>query len=82
VQSVAHESMHVAGIRDEAKAECYGMQRLRRAAVPLGLTPAEGSFLARLYWRDWYPRSEGAYRSGECRDGGLLDLRPGSHIWP
>jgi hypothetical protein len=72
----------VAGIRNEAKAECYGIQRTQTAAVWLGLTPGDGGYLARLYWRDWYPRAPMAYRSDECRDGGRLDLHPHSRRWP
>jgi hypothetical protein len=82
LQGVAHESVHVSGIRNESKAECYGMQRMPAAAVRLGLTTAEGRFLARLYWRDWYPRDRGAYHSPECRNGGSLDLHRGSSRWP
>jgi hypothetical protein len=82
VESVAHESVHVSGIHDEAKAECYGMQHVPLAAVYLGLTPKEGRFLARLYWRDWYPRAPLRYRSRECRDGGALDRHPRSSRWP
>jgi hypothetical protein len=82
VETLAHESVHVDGIANEAKAECYGMQRAARAAVWLGLTAEEGRSLARLYWRDWYSRDTALYRSTECRDGGGLDLHRRSHLWP
>ena len=82
VETVSHESVHVAGIANEARAECYGVQRAARAAIWLGLTAEEGRFLARLYWREWYPRDAASYRSTDCRDGGALDLHAGTHRWP
>jgi hypothetical protein len=82
VETLAHESMHVSGIRDEAKAECYGMQRIRVAALGLGRTAHEGRYLATLYWRHWYPWITPSYRSQECRNGGRLDLHPASDVWP
>jgi hypothetical protein len=82
VATLAHESMHVAGIRNEAIAECYGMQRIRAAAVGLGRTAHEGRYLATLFWRHWYPWIPPGYRSRACRNGGRLDLRPRSDLWP
>jgi hypothetical protein len=82
VGALAHESMHVSGIRDEAKAECEGMQTIAKAAVLLGRPPAEGRYLAVLYARHWYPWWPPRYRSPECRDGGRLDLRPAVNVWP
>jgi hypothetical protein len=82
VETLAHESMHVSGIRDEAKAECYGMQRIPIAAAGLGRTADEGRYLATLYWRHWYPWITPSYRSQECRNGGRLDLHPASDVWP
>jgi hypothetical protein len=82
VQSITHESVHVTGMRDEAKAECYGMQHIAFVAPYLGLSPAEGRFLARVYWRDWYPTDKAPYSSRQCRNGGKLDLHPGSERWP
>jgi hypothetical protein len=82
VGSVAHESMHVSGIRDEAKAECEGMQTIAKAAVLLGRPPAEGRYLAVLYSNHWYPWWPSAYRSPECRNGGRLDLHTATNAWP
>jgi len=79
---LAHESMHIRGIGNEATAECYGMQAIPRAAALLGLEEKEGRQLADLYRSGWYPRMDTDYRSKECRDGGELDLRPEDGIWP
>jgi hypothetical protein len=82
VGALAHESMHVSGIRDEAKAECYGMQTIAKAAGLLGLSAAEGRYLAVLYARHWYPWWQRPYRSPDCRDGGRLDLHRATRVWP
>jgi hypothetical protein len=82
VKLLAHESMHVRGVENEATAECYGMQAIPRTASLLGLGGDEGRRLADFYWSGWYPRMDPEYRSEECRDGGELDLRPESGIWP
>jgi hypothetical protein len=82
VGALAHESMHVSGIRDEAKAECEGMQTIAKAAVLLGRPLAEARYLAVLYARHWYPWWPPRYRSPECRNGGRLDLRPAVNVWP
>ena len=74
--------MHVSGIRDEAKAECEGMQTIAKAAVLLGRPPAEARYLAVLYARHWYPGWPPRYRSPECHDGGRLDLRLSVNVWP
>jgi hypothetical protein len=83
VATLAHESQHLKGISNEAKAECYGMQTITFTAQALGRTKEEGRYLAYLYWRDEYhDHRDPAYISAECRDGGGLDLRPRSDLWP
>jgi hypothetical protein len=82
VGTLAHESMHVSGVRDEATAECEGMQKIAKAAVLLGRPPAEARYLEVLYARHWYPWWPPRYRSPECHDGGRLDLRPVGNVWP
>lgn len=79
---LAHESQHTVGITNERVAECYGMQLIRRTAVALGRSSAEGQYLARLYWKRWYPRDNSLYGSRQCRNGGRLDLRPRIDLWP
>jgi hypothetical protein len=86
LETISHESYHLLGYRNEATAECYGLQSLWYSAVKLGATPDLGETLARLYAKAMYParRTSGhpEYWSAECRDGGKLDLRPASHAWP
>jgi hypothetical protein len=82
VGALAHESMHVSGIRDEAKAGCEGMQTIAKAAVLLGRPLAEARYLAVLYERHWYPWWPPRYHSPECHNGGRLDLRPDTNVWP
>jgi hypothetical protein len=83
VAALAHESQHVRGIGNEARAECYGVQAIQRTTEALGRSASEGRYLAALYWRDGYSKQTNEeYRSDECRDGGKLDVRPETHVWP
>lgn len=82
VHVLAHEAVHAAGHQDETKAACWGVQLTAKAAVELGRTLREGRYLGELAWKRWYPLAPPSYRSPDCRDGGRLDLRPKSHIWP
>lgn len=86
LETISHESYHLLGYRNEATAECYGLQSLWYAAVKLGATADLGEALAALYAREMYPTrrtgSHPGYWSAECRDGGKLDLRPASRAWP
>ena len=79
---LAHESSHLAGIRDEAAADCYGLQRTAFVAESLGADPAQAERLARLALAARAVTAPSDYRSSECRDGGALDLDPGSSVWP
>jgi hypothetical protein len=79
---LAHELEHVRGEMAEAIAECRGMQRLAAVARGIGVTRRQARRLARTYWEVLHPESHSAYRSGDCRDGGKLDLRPRSSAWP
>ncbi|MBO9554716.1 hypothetical protein [Cellulomonas sp.] len=68
VHVLTHEAMHMAGITNEAAAECAAMQRDQTTAVLLGASPAEGLALARRYWTEVYPNMPDGYR-GECNPG-------------
>lgn len=78
---LAHESWHLAGIRDEAKADCYALQRVELAAVRLGANPADAQALAHRAYVDRQETAPADYRTYECRDNGALDLSP-SPDWP
>ena len=82
VHVVAHESMHLAGVLDEAVADCLGMQVDALVAMRLGALPGFARSLAREYWALYYPSQERPYRSPACRDGGMLDLFPDRRGWP
>ena len=71
---LGHESVHLAGVVDEAAADCLAMQLDALVAMQLGASPAFARTLARDYWAQYYPAQEPEYRSPQCRDGGSLDL--------
>jgi hypothetical protein len=73
VHVLGHESRHLAGIRDEAQAECQAVQRDAETAQLLGASAASARRLARLYWAVDYPNMPDAYRSGDCAPGGRWD---------
>jgi hypothetical protein len=79
--TLAHESAHASGVSSEARAECYSVQLLERAAWALGVRPAYARTLVEAYWED-YPANPPEYRSGECRDGGEFDMRPNTDEFP
>jgi hypothetical protein len=79
---LAHESSHLAGVRDEAAADCYGLQRTAVAAEDLGADAGEAERLARIALVERTLTAPPDYRSAECHDGGALDLDPGSAVWP
>jgi hypothetical protein len=79
---LAHEAEHVVGTANEAVTECRAMQRLREAARLLGALKASAASLAETFWVDVYPYNAPAYKTDRCRDGGPLDLRPKSAVWP
>ena len=82
VDVLVHEAWHLAGILDEAVAECRAVQSLAWGAERLGATPAQGRALARAYLTTGYPRLPDAYRTGKCADGAALDMRPDDAAWP
>jgi hypothetical protein len=81
VHVLSHEARHMAGITDEAVAECGAMQRDARAAELLGADPIQAQRLARMYWLTVYPRMGDDYRSAQCRPGGARDERLPSAPW-
>ncbi len=82
VQTLAHESIHMRGIRDEAITECYGLQWTAFVAAELGADERHARAAARVAWAAGYDQLPDEYRSPECRDGGGLDIRPGTHEFP
>ena len=54
LQTISHESQHLAGIRDEGAAECNGMQLLPWFAEHFGATAAQAREMAGDYFHDFY----------------------------
>ena len=82
VLTLAHETEHVIAPASEARIECYALQDVRRVARALGASPAYAASLARVAWTEIYPANDPEYRTPSCRNGGSLDVRPRSDVWP
>lgn len=81
VHVLTHEAMHLAGILDEAAAECAAVQRDERTAQLLGATQRQAVRLALAYWIRVYPDMPDGYQSAECRRGGSLDENLDTAPW-
>lgn len=82
VHTLAHESYHLRGVAQENVAECYAMQMTARVALSLGITPRRAGQLQQWVWTHGYRNEPDEYQSTSCGNGGPLDLRPGSSVWP
>lgn len=82
INTLAHESWHLAGIQDEAQTECYALQTTAFVAQRLGAQPDTGQRIAVEALQRLYPALPERYRTADCHDGGVLDLRPASSVWP
>lgn len=80
--TLTHEAWHLAGEKSEAVTECYALQTTAWTATRLGASPIQGQGIARYLVAHIYPQMPDGYRSHECADGGALDLRPESALWP
>jgi hypothetical protein len=74
IETIAHESQHLKGIRSEATAECYGVQYHATVSQRFGATAAQARAMAIDYFTSIYPILDAEYHSAECRQGGALDL--------
>lgn len=82
---LAHEAWHLQGVRDEGTTECYALQSGVGLGQRLGLSEEEARQLMRQQLAENAGRGVGTveYRvPSECRDGGPLDLDPGSSRFP
>jgi hypothetical protein len=80
--TLAHESFHLRGFQDEGIAECYALQNTAFVAERLGLPTKQALELQAWVYKDGYPNEPEDYRSSNCYDGGPLDLRPQSAVFP
>jgi hypothetical protein len=72
--TLAHESFHLRGVQDEAAADCYAIQAVELVARALGLDDAEATGLGAFARANHRVGQAQQYASGECREGGRLDL--------
>lgn len=69
VHVLAHEAMHMAGERNEARAECFAIQRNSAMAVLLGATPDQARALSTRYREEIHQTLPSEYQSPECGPG-------------
>ena len=82
VHTLAHETWHLHGVRSESIAECYALQTTAQAATLLGADTAAAEATAGYALTHLYPELPDEYRTGDCGNGGPLDLRPADPSWP
>ena len=83
--TLAHESIHLSNVRDEAKTDCYGMQEVAWTASQLGASPDDARAIADYLWTTIYPTERvdnPSYWTADCFAGGPLDLTPSDNLWP
>jgi hypothetical protein len=66
----------------EAEIECYAMQHVRPLVRAAGWGNGFAGEIASHAWELTYPQLPPRFRTPRCREGGELDLSPGSHAWP
>lgn len=66
VHTLSHEGAHLAGIRDEGKAECAAMAADEQVMINLGANPATAAAAAARYRSQIYPHLASEYTSGGC----------------
>jgi hypothetical protein len=80
---LAHEAEHLRRPdASEADVECVAIQRVRDLVRAAGRGTPYENLIAGLAWDVGYPDMPPDYRTTACRDGGELDVRPDTSIWP
>jgi hypothetical protein len=82
LNALAHESYHLAGVRNEARTECYALQAIDFVARKLGANEAQARQLAVFSYNELPQQMPAEYTSPECHDRGALDLKPDDPVWP
>jgi hypothetical protein len=80
--TLAHEAFHLRGFQDEGVTECYALQNTAFVAERLGVTSELAKQVQQWLYRDGYPNEPEDYHSANCYDGGPLDLRRDSPVFP
>jgi hypothetical protein len=78
--TLTHEAVHVAGEIDEAKTECFAVQKAPAVAQTLGVSAQRAFELAWYVWR--FPTTPANYQSSDCKAKGRYDLAPASARFP
>jgi hypothetical protein len=82
---LAHEAWHLRGVRDEGRTECYALQSGVELGRRLGLSERTARRMMRQQLAENQLRGGASVEylvPAECRDGGALDLHPGSSRFP
>jgi hypothetical protein len=84
LETVAHETQRLYGVEDSMVANCHAVQTIASLAEALGDTPDDAEAIATYDYDVIYQgrAHDDGYWSPDCRDGGALDLNPGSSVWP
>lgn len=82
VDTITHESFHLAGITYEGLTECRSLQTMAWTAMQLGATEEQGRGLAELQYEVGYPQFPPQYQASGCAEGGPLDLHPQDPRFP
>jgi hypothetical protein len=80
--TLAHESFHLRGYEDEGITECYALQNTAFVAERLGVPAKQAQQLQAWVYEKGYPNEPEEYHSAQCYNGGPLDLRPQSNVFP
>jgi hypothetical protein len=81
--TLAHEAEHLRSPEaSEAEVECVAIQRVRDLVRAAGRPRSYENLMAGLAWDVGYPDVPPEYRTAQCHDGGGLDVRPGTSVWP
>jgi hypothetical protein len=83
IVTLTHESFHLRGVAEEARTQCYAVQKAAFTARELGASPAVADGLARWYLAYYQPDMPTEYQFPPgCYDGGKFDLAPYAGGWP
>ena len=80
--TLAHESFHLRGYEDEGVTECYALQNTAFVAERLGVPTKQALKLQAWVYEKGYPNEPEDYHSTQCYNGGRLDLRPQTNVFP
>ncbi len=81
--TLAHEAEHLRSPEfTEAQVECVAIQRVRDLVRASGRKRSYEDLMTGLAWDVGYPNVPPEYRTAECHDGGALDVRPETSVWP